>query len=607
MCGINGLLSKKGINNIRFRIDKMNTSLAHRGPDADGVYISSDNRLALGQRRLAIIDLDVRSNQPFVLNKGGNVLVFNGEIYNYIELRNELEYSFQTKSDTEVLAAGIQQMGIEWIKKCNGMFAFCYFDKSSHRLILGRDRFGIKPLYYYVDKEVFVFSSEIKGILNSGLVRTEFNEDVIDEYLGNRYIREPYTFFKNIYQLPAGHYLSVSEDLEISFSKYWNLPKEFNMESKYDENSVCEKFKEEVNKAIKRRMMADVTVGAYLSGGVDSSLISAVTSMASDKPINTYTIGFPELNEFEYAKLVAEQYGTNHHEIVMDEVNYFDMMNEIIKYKDSPLGVPNEIPLAQMSKVLKKDITVVLSGEGADELLGGYGRIFRSPFDYINIDKDCDKDFYHYFIDKYEYVPREIRDKYLCCAHPLRDEYDKQIRIEFSNKKNEENVFRFFHKYHVKGLLQRVDITTMYASVEARVPFLDHELVEFCYKNVPYNLKLKWNSKEEERLAKSKHASWYSEVLDKPKYLLRRYALEMLPEVVITRKKTGFPVPLNDWFPELEKMAKELLRGSTWFREDALEELCKDCKANERFGQLIWMFLNIEIFRRLYFEKDWSY
>lgn len=607
MCGINGFISKKKLLDISSRIDKMNCSLAHRGPDADGVYISQDKTLALGQRRLAIIDLDERSNQPFHLKGSDDILVFNGEIYNYKELKKYIEYEFTTQSDTEVLAVGIQNFGIEWIKKCNGMFSFCYYNSNEKSMVLCRDRLGIKPLYYYAKDDVFVFSSEIKGILNSGLVKAEFNEDAIDEYLGNRYVREPYTFFKNIFQLPAGHYMTVSHDMKININKYWQLPSNFNRNSNFNEDDIYIKFKKELNKAIERRMVADVTVGTYLSGGIDSSLISAVASTITNEPINTYTIGFPELNEFDYARLVADRYQTNHHEIVMDETNYLEMMEEIIKYKDSPLGVPNEIPLAQMSKVLKKDITVVLSGEGADELMGGYGRIFRSPFDFENIDRGADDNFYSYFINKYEYVPRYIRDKYLKVNHPLRNKFDDIVSKEFDDKDNEENVFRFFHKYHVKGLLQRVDITTMYASVEARVPFLDHELIEFCYQYVPYDLKLRWNTEKDRELAQTQAAKSYSERLDKPKYLLRKYALELLPEIVVTRKKTGFPVPLNNWLIELEQLAKKILINSTWLKKETLSDLFSDCMENERSGQLLWMFLNVEIFRKLYFEREWRY
>ena len=268
MCGINGFISKNSIMDAQLRINNMNASLAHRGPDADGEFVSRERKIAMGQRRLAIVDLDARSNQPFHLDDD-TVIAFNGEIYNYLELRKDIKHVFRTQSDTEVLASGIKNNGIEWIKECNGMFAFCLLDKINNQAILARDRLGIKPLYYYYDKNLFIFSSEIKGILNSGLVKAEFNSEAIDEYLGNRYIREPYTFFKNIYQLPAGHYITVSSEIEIEIKRYWDLPSEFNLEEEYMEDEIYCSFKDEVNKAIKRRMLADVTVGAYLSGGVD--------------------------------------------------------------------------------------------------------------------------------------------------------------------------------------------------------------------------------------------------------------------------------------------------------------------------------------------------
>ena len=585
----------------------MNNSLTHRGPDAGGYAELADGKACVGQRRLSIIDIDDRSNQPMWSADRKFVIVYNGEIYNYRELKAELKYLFSTDSDTEVLLAGLALNGSEWIKNCNGMFAYALYDTTDGSFTLCRDRLGIKPLYYYLDENYFVFSSEIKGILTSGLVKAEFNTDAVDEYLANRYIREPYTFFKNIYQLPSGSILKLDADMNISINKYWELPREFNMQENENEEEVYLRFKEQLINAIRRRMIADVPLGTYLSGGIDSSIISAVGALESEKRINTYTIGFPELNEFSYAKKVADKYNTIHHEIVVDNKGYFGKLRELISYKDAPLGVPNEVPLAIMSKELKKNITVVLSGEGADELMGGYGRIFRSPFDYAHIDKACGKDFYEYFIGLYEYVPRTLRDKYLKTGYSIRNEKDALIRSEFEKQSNEEAVFRFFHNYHVKGLLQRVDITTMYASVEARVPFLDHELIEFTYKYVPYEMKLKWNDAEAQILAATESSSAYSEVLDSPKYLVRRLGLALLPEDVVTRKKMGFPVPLNNWYEELTLMAKELLANSEWFESEKLENLLAECKTNARFGQILWMFVNVELFRRMYFEKDWRY
>jgi len=607
MCGINGFISKNKLKDAPARIQKMNQALYHRGPDAGGIYELIPGQAYIGQRRLSIIDLDDRANQPMLSAGRRSAIAFNGEIYNYQDLRNDLDYPFSTTSDTEVLLAGLELHGVEWLSRCNGMFAFVLCVLEDKTLMLARDRLGIKPLYYYQDKNCFIFSSEIKGILHSGLVEARWNEDVIDEYLGNRYIREPYTFFENIYQVPAGCFLIIDRDLNVRISRYWDLPDKFNLSDTFDENEVFEEFQNKVTESVYRRMISDVPLGTYLSGGIDSSIISAVCANRSAQALNTYTIGFPHMNEFSYAREVADRYHTNHHEILIDNSDYFEHLKELITYKDAPLGVPNEVPLAIMSKELKKTITVVLSGEGADELMGGYGRIFRSPFDYAHSAAGQEKDFYDYFISIYEYVPRAIRDKYLKTGHQLRNIIDDRIRNEFIGRPNEENVFRYFHRYHVKGLLQRVDTTTMYASVEARVPFLDHELVEFTYDKVPYELKLKWKSEAAYRQATMQNASEYSEVLDSPKYLLRRMGLELLPEEVVTRKKIGFPVPLNDWFSMLSNMARELLKDSLWLRYEELDALLEDCRRNARSGQILWMFVNVELFRRLYFEKEWRY
>lgn len=605
MCAINGIFSIAPLADIEERVKKMNDSVRHRGPDGYGTE-TVGGRVALGHRRLAVLDLDARSNQPMISARG-NALVYNGEIYNYREIKEKLRYPFRTESDTEVLLAAIEEKGIDWcLEKCNGMFAFAFWNQADKKLILARDRMGIKPLYFSGRTRWLVFSSEIKGILASGLIEAQFNEPAIDEYLANRYVRAPYTFFKGIRQVMPGQYLVIDTaqgSFHMQEKTYWSLPDEFNLDAEYDENLLTDKLMGEVTDAVKRRMIADVPLGAYLSGGVDSSLICAVTALNKGERIHTYTIGFDELNEFAYARMVSGQYNTIHHELHMDAKDYFNLMEEVISFKDAPLGVPNEIPLAVMSKELKKEITVVLSGEGADELMGGYGRIFRSPFDYRNTDVR-NKDFYEYLIDQYEYVPRKLRDRYLTVRGEYRDIFDFSIRSEFAMRKNEENVFRFFHRQHVQGLLQRVDSTTMSASVEARVPFLDHRLIEFVYRDVPYDLKLRWNP----GISSVKgDAAQYSEVLDTPKYLLKKIALRLLPEEVVTRKKVGFPVPLNRWMGNLEAVAGQILPKAYWLDGEHLKELLAACRGRTRGGQILWMFLNVEIFRRLYFEKEWRY
>src|SRR5690606_21135409 len=354
MCGINGRYSRSAIENLDIRITKMNDSLFHRGPDS-GANFTFEKKLALGHRRLSIIDLREVANQPMTSSNNKWHIVFNGEIYNFKEIKAKLTYKFVTDSDTEVILAAVQEKGIEWfIDKSNGMFSIALYNSFNNDLIIIRDRLGIKPLYYYCDEEKLVFSSEIKGILNSGLVKAEFNEPAVDEYLANRYVRAPYTFFKNIYQVKPGTYLRINKNLSIQEYQYWDIPKSFNRSEEYDENKILLEFEEQLTKASTYRLIADVPLGTYLSGGVDSSLITAITAKNKLEKINTYTIGFKELNEFSFSNIIAKKYNTNHHEILMKKEDYMNNWERLITYKDSPLGVPNEIPLAVMSSKLKE-------------------------------------------------------------------------------------------------------------------------------------------------------------------------------------------------------------------------------------------------------------
>ena len=606
MCGINGIFSRAPIKDISNRIFKMNESIIHRGPDAGDLKVSEDRMCALGHRRLSIIDVNPRSTQPMYSNDHKLVVCFNGEVYNFNELKKRTDYQYKTTSDTEVILAYSQQYGIEqFLKDANGMFSIALFDTQNHSLYLCRDRLGIKPLYFYFNGSILVFSSEIKGILNSGLVRAELDLAAIDDYLGYRYVREPFTFFQDIRQVQSGTFVSLSSNFELTETRYWDIPQDFNLSKKYDEKTIAEEFKYELESAVLRQTIADVSLGSYLSGGVDSSLLTALIASHSNHRINTYTIGFEKFNEFKYSDEVSERYNTCHHKIIVDHNDYMNSIKDVIPYKDAPLGVPNEVLLAKMSYVLKKDITVVLSGEGADELMGGYGRIFRSPFDYQNSTQTTS--FYKYFINKYEYVPRSIRNEVLLQKAERRNLFDKEISNKFNVNSNEYNVFYFFHKYHVKGLLQRVDTTTMLASVEARVPFLDHKLIEFVYKKVPYRLKLSWKNEQSEKRAKYLQAAQYSEVLDIPKYLLRQISYDYLPKDIIERKKVGFPVPLQEWSQELVNLVREKLNGESWFDYSKIDYLIDKCKQEKIGNQILWMFLNLSVFIDLYFDREWRY
>ena len=604
MCGINGIVSRKHSENLEKRIESMNNSLIHRGPDHGGVSIISSN-VALGHRRLSILDLDSRSNQPMQSKSCRYTITYNGEIFNFEQIKGELSYSFETESDTEVIVVALELKGLDWfLSRANGMFAIAIFDTELDEITLIRDRFGIKPLYYYQDKDLIVFSSEIKGILASGLVEAEFQEEAIDEYLANRYVREPFTFFRNISQLEAAKYLKFDSSFEKKETTYWSLPR-MNFDKTYDENAIIKRTKSEVESAIRRWLIADVKVGSYLSGGVDSSLTTAIMSIERDEPVHTYTIGFDEegFNEFKYSRIVSEMYNTIHNEIVVDRSDYFDEWERLIKYKDAPLGVPNEVPLALMSTQLSKDITVVISGEGADELFGGYGKIFRLAFD---LESNSNTDFYTEFMAKYEYVSREVRDEYLVTSN-FRDYFDKKVQREFDAYDNRENIFRYFHTYHLKGLLQRVDYTTMQTSIEARPPFLDHELVEFAFTKIPYELKLKWLDSDSKLTAVSSSADEYSEHLDIPKYVLKQVANYYLPSEIVDRKKVGFPVPLTNWFPNLESLCNKYLSDAKWVDTKKINDLIAKLRIDNRAGQLLWMFINVELFYRQYFNKKWKW
>lgn len=608
MCGINGIFSFQEIPDLSKRINEMNQSLVHRGPDAGEVKIFGKN-VALGHRRLSIIDITQSSNQPMVSSSGRYWIVFNGEIYNYREIRQDLQsYSFITNSDTEVILASIELYGIDWfLSHANGMFAIAIFDCVKSELFLVRDRFGVKPLYYTIQNNTLIFSSEIKAILASGLYDAKLNDLAIDDYFAYRYVREPNTFFDGIYQLSSAAYIMVDSLLEIKTYKYWTLPSEFNQDTIYDENIILKEFSAKLNRAIELRLISDVNVGTYLSGGVDSSLISAIVAQ-NHHELNTYSIGFNELNEFEYSRKVADIYKTKHHELELNNSVYLNIDNwiNLIRFKDSPLGVPNEIPLAILSAELRKNITVVLSGEGADELMGGYGRIYRLAFEYSNLDHiSCD--FYDYFIKKYEYVDRETRDKFLNVSGNYRTKFDNGNRELSLNVDNEEFIFRFFHDYHIKGLLQRLDATTMCQSVEGRVPFLDYELVEYVYKNVPYDLKLKWNSSSSKDAAINLDTSDISEKLDTPKYLIKKLSEQYLPRDFIYRKKMGFPVPLSNWYIQLTELAERYLSSAKWLKSDVYKELVNQLSQNERSGQLLWMFINLELFIQQYFNKTYKW
>lgn len=636
MCGITGVFSAKGNLDIQYeQLKVMTDCMLHRGPDGSGYEIG--DCYAFGHRRLSILDLSDNGKQPMYDNSGEICIVFNGEIYDFVDIRNKLQslgYVFKSETDTEVIIYAYKEWGIESIKQFNGMFAIALYDLKKRKFFLVRDRVGIKPLYYSLLGDKVIFGSEVKAILNYPGFEREINPQSISSYLSYRYVIGKETFFKNIFSLEPGHYIEVGENI-FEDKKYWDLPIVCHKKDK-GETVYLKEAEDLLTDSVKKMMVADVSVGAYLSGGLDSSLIVSLMCENQANPPITYTIGFKEKNfsEFEYSGKVANKYKTNHKKIVMDGQTYLKNIRKIICLKDAPLSVPNEVPLYIMSKELKKDFTVVLSGEGADEVFGGYGRILRSPLDYYRLQlsffpftKIFGKVFKNYtgklktkidyFINKYSYFSWQEKKEIFNQEMISLLNNDKYCRGVFENFFARSKVLKFydqityiFIKFHIIGLLLRLDATTMGASVEGRVPFLDHRLIEYMSK-VPFKYKIRMNSSFKERFkALFLSADEISEKLDVTKYLLRKISKNRLPKEIIERKKVGFPVPLNEWFVERSQgyIKNTLLNKDAklkkFFDQEKLEKWLEEKfikKDDKLFGQKIWRLFNLELWLQEYF------
>lgn len=645
MCGIAGIINRENRGRVdEALISKMTRSMTHRGPDASGIFV--DCNVAFGHRRLKIIDLSDNGAQPMSDPGGSAVIVFNGEIYNYRQLRDELARkgrAFRSESDTEVFLSAFLEYGIECVHRLNGMFAAGIYDRLSGRKYLLRDRLGVKPLYYAFHDGKLIFASEIKAILSyPGFLRVP-DIDGISSYLSCRYPVGGKTLFRGINSLLPGHFLEVSDNACV-LKKYWELPV-IDRNDDLGEAFYIEKTRELLFDSVSRRMISDVPLGAYLSGGLDSSIIVALMSARSEGPVKTFTVGFPErdYNEFEYAAAVSKRFATDHHEILLDADRYLSEMTELIRFKDAPLGVANEPALYAMSKELKKYITVVLSGEGADEIFGGYGRIFRSPDDYLKLKELSSshalsgeetvkvlagslakkyggrefKSEIEHFLFLYQYMDWGEKSRFLSSdfISGLRDdeylkgyfhgEFDKIKALGIHDK-----YMWIFEKAHIVGLLQRVDVTTMAASVEARVPFVDHhELVEFAL-SIPFEHKIRWRSELSRIEASAYTSDEISERFDIPKYLLKKAFESDLPEKITWRRKVGFPVPVHKWIgKDLNEFARDMLldnraRQRGIYDNAFIEKSLCDEASFERHehGLKLWMLLNLELWFREYMD-----
>ncbi len=643
MCGIAGWYRRSPVEDGDTSLLRhMMQLMTHRGPDDEGICV--DGPVRLGHRRLSIIDLE-GGHQPMSSADGGCDIVFNGEIYNYRELRATLErdgHRFRTGSDTEVLLAVYQRQGINGLRLLNGMFAFALWDRRCETLFLVRDRLGIKPLYYsWAPDGALVFGSEIKSILAYPGIERRARLESISEYLSFRRVLGQETFFEGIERLEPGTFMEVSRGAAISRT-WWRLPYE-----KYDtvtDHDLFEKTEGLLEAAVQRRMISDVPLGAFLSGGLDSSLVVAMMSRAASASVRTYAIGFPEpgYNELGHARHVAGACGTTHSEYEMGEADYVDLIPRLIGFRDEPLAVANEIALYELSRHLSRDITVVLSGEGADELFAGYGRIFRSPYDYERLNnarfmhgsagpvlaegirerygRASFADEIDHFLALYEYVPshkqaalfnqdvwRQIRG-----AEQPRERIE-QAMSGAGHLAHADRYLYFFQRFHLENLLRRVDMTTMANSVEARVPFVDHELIEHVYR-IPFGHKLPWKSDVDRRRADRLTASSISERHDVPKAILKTIAGRYLPQEIIHRPKMGFPVPLDRYCGgPFVRTAREVLTDPVARRRGVFDAGTVDgwldrleAGAGHADALSVWMLVNLEMWFQLYIDHPFE-
>ncbi len=583
MCGIVGFINKK--ENKEKIIKKMADRIEHRGPDAEGFYI--DENIALGHRRLAIIDIN-SGIQPMFNEDKKIVVIFNGEIYNYIELKAELKkkkHKFTTSSDTEVLVHGYEEWGTDLPKKLRGMFAFAIWDKENETLFCARDHFGIKPLYYYKTDEEFLFASEIKSFLDYPDFKKELNKSILAAYLSFSFTPTSETFFKNVYRLDPGTSITIQEN-QLKIDKYFKL--EFN-ENKKEFNKSVEEIASIMKDSVNHHLLSDVEVGSFLSSGIDSSYLVALA-----KPDKTYTVGYdnPKYNEIEYAKNLTDLLGISNTSKKITKEEYLNILPKIMYHMDEPSSDPAAVALYFVSQLASQEVKVVLSGEGADEFFGGYN-IYR---------KDVDMRFYN----KIPFCIRHLIAKIASClpevkginflirrGMPLEENYigvnkvfgkneiKKILKIKnqksnqeitkpvYEEQKNKSDIVKMqaidINFWLIKDILQKADRMTMANSLEGRVPFIDTEVFKVA-SSLPIEYKV---TKENTKVA------------------LREAAKKVISNESYKKKKLGFPVPLRDWLKEEDfynevKNTFESVFAGDFFNQKRMLKLLNDHKNNKR-------------------------
>ena len=571
MCGITGFcdFSKKSSNDI---LKNMTDVLHHRGPDDSGYFWdeSEYSQIALGHRRLSILDLSAHGHQPMSFEHLD--IVFNGEVYNFKEIKKELlelGYAFHSDSDTEVILKSYHQWGIKAVDRFNGMFAITIYDKKANKLIFIRDRAGVKPFYYYKKDSLILFSSELKSFHKHPNFQKEINKNSLSLYLQFGYIPEPHSIFKNSYKLKAGHYIEIDlKSQKIEEIKYWDVVDFYN-KPKIDisQEEAIVKTEELLKSSFEYRMVSDVPVGVFLSGGYDSSVVTAILQNGRNEKLNTFTIGFKEkgFDEAPYAKKVAKYLGTNHTEYYCTQKDALEIIPKLAEMYDEPFGDSSAIPTTLVSALARKSVTVSLSADGGDEIFAGYGKYTTTKqyFDKFNKISNSIKSLINFGMDninpkyipilnktynfetRYNKINSILKSKNIIEAMKYTSEYftkkerDKLLKhnidiiktnfdIEISDVNDEINQMLAidYKTYMLDDILTKVDRATMSVGLEGREPLLDYRIIEFV-SQLPS--KLKYNNGEK-------------------KWLLKQITHKYLPKELMDRPKQGFGVPLTEWF-----------------------------------------------------------
>ena len=612
---------------------RMCAAMVYRGPDDEGVFAQTNVGLAV--RRLSIIDL-ATGHQPISNEDGSVLIVFNGEIYNHSELRASLKargHCFATSSDTETIVHAYEEYGRDCVRHLRGMFAFAIWDSRTRHLFIARDRLGIKPLYYRLTPESLLFGSEIKVILAHPEARLGFNRAVLPEYLAFGWLSGEETFYQGIRKLQPGHTMLVGEDGNVQIEPYWDL-------NASDENRsrsatyYVQTYREQLEQAVRSHLMSDVPLGVFLSGGLDSSAVAALTTKLCGRPVETFSVGYAEesYSELPNARAVARHLNSIHHEVLLSRQEFFDSLPKLIRHEDEPITWPSSVALYFVSRLAATRVKVVLTGEGSDETLGGYARyaftlknaalerIYRSAvprslrsalrrgiLQSSWLSADMRRKLSHTFLTRDgESWQSFYFDNFFSAfaAHDQEELLTEDFREEARDAAVYDNVLEFWDraqgstfrkllytdiKTYLVELLMKQDNMSMAASVESRVPFLDHELVEFAV-SIPAAFQIRGFS---------------------GKHILKQAMIDLLPREIIYRRKLGFPTPWSSWLSgsaldQIEKMLLEprsIERG--FFRPAAIKALFQEHREQYRdHYDRIWRLLNFELWCRFCLEGE---